>query len=40
MDQRVQAYLQSLDLDVAEGQALFQLLQNGHFEKNRGGKGF
>lgn len=29
MDQRVQAYLQSLDLDVAEGQALFQLLQNG-----------
>ena len=40
MDQRVQAYLQSLDLDVAEGQALFQLLQNGHFEKNHGGKGF
>lgn len=26
---RVQAYLQSMDLDVAEGQALFQLLQNG-----------
>ena len=30
MNPKVQAYLQSMDLDVAEGQALFQLLQNGH----------
>lgn len=29
LNPRVQAYLQSMDLDVAEGQALFQLLQNG-----------
>ncbi|CAJ1342233.1 unnamed protein product [Effrenium voratum] len=29
MDPCVQAYLQSLDLDLAEGEALFQLLQNG-----------
>lgn len=28
MDERVQAYLESLDVDVAEGEALFRLLQN------------
>ncbi|CAJ1347925.1 unnamed protein product, partial [Effrenium voratum] len=28
MNERVQAYLSSLDLDVAEGEALFRLLQN------------
>eukprot|EP00435_Cladocopium_sp_Y103_P074802 s963_g51.t1 len=28
MDERIQAYLESLDVDVAEGEALFRLLQN------------